>query len=175
MEILLAVADRLSFSAAAQDLGISQPAVSQAITRLEQCYHAALFERRPGLKLVLTPVGDAILASARSILHLFDRQIMDAIAAARGDIGSLMVGTYPGIAAGPLRDGLIPLARQSPHVRIKLVEGSPAELECQLGDGSLDIYFSAFVSEPLPPPVTHEILWEERLVALLPCGHALAS
>ncbi|MEV4891350.1 LysR family transcriptional regulator [Nonomuraea sp. NPDC055795] len=61
------VAGRLSFSRAAADLGMSQPAMSQAITRLENALHLQLFERN-AREVRLTPAGAALLAQAEQVL-----------------------------------------------------------------------------------------------------------
>ena len=48
LETFLKVAETCSFAGAARQLGVSQPAVSQTISRLEEIYGADLFERRRG-------------------------------------------------------------------------------------------------------------------------------
>ncbi len=67
LQIFCTVAKHLSFSVAAEELLISQPAVSQQMKSLEQHLNVKLFERL-GHKLFLTEAGEAILASAQAIL-----------------------------------------------------------------------------------------------------------
>ncbi|WP_162795232.1 LysR family transcriptional regulator, partial [Nonomuraea lactucae] len=62
------VAARLSFSRAAADLGMSQPAMSQAITRLERAAGVRLFERT-ARSVRLTAEGRALLPYARQVLE----------------------------------------------------------------------------------------------------------
>ena len=79
LETFLKVAELGSFAAAAHQLGISQPAVSQSIARLEALYGGDLFERRRGAPIALTPIGRAILPKARLLLFTADQQINRAI------------------------------------------------------------------------------------------------
>jgi DNA-binding transcriptional LysR family regulator len=62
----LAVAGAGGVSAAAQTLGVSQPALTKSIRRLEAHYGLALFERR-ARGMALTPFGDTLLAHAKLI------------------------------------------------------------------------------------------------------------
>ncbi|MEV1172156.1 LysR family transcriptional regulator, partial [Nonomuraea sp. NPDC049784] len=62
------VAERLSFSRAAADLGMSQPAMSQAITRLERAAGVRLFERT-ARDVRLTAEGKALLPYAEQVIE----------------------------------------------------------------------------------------------------------
>ena len=92
LAIFLKVAEARSFSGAARLLGKTQPAVSQAIARLEEIYGGDLFERCRGAPVALTPIGEAILPSARTILDTVDRQMVHAAAAAQGRVGRITLG-----------------------------------------------------------------------------------
>jgi len=64
-----------SFVKAADSLGISQPAVSDQISTLENRLHDKLFQRRKGTTPVLTPRGMAVLREAETILEANDRML----------------------------------------------------------------------------------------------------
>jgi len=68
LRIFQAVAHALSFTAAARDLSIAQPAVSHQVQALERELGVILFERR-GRKVALTDVGEALLLTADDVLH----------------------------------------------------------------------------------------------------------
>src|SRR3546814_17481123 len=106
LEVFLKVVETKSFTAAGNLLGRTQPAISQAIARLEDFYGADLFERSRGAPLALTPVAEAILPTARQILDIADRQMRRAAATAQSRSGPLTLGFFVGLASGPLRDGL---------------------------------------------------------------------
>src|SRR5690349_20477919 len=72
----LAVAEARSFTVAAGQLGVSQPALSQSISRLERELDCTVFLRNkqnPGVGLLLTPAGDSLYTDARGILDAVDR------------------------------------------------------------------------------------------------------
>lgn len=66
------IAQTGSFTLAAHDLGVSQPAVSQNIASLEQAVGEPLLVRSRG-SVSLTPKGEALLAYARKILYWYER------------------------------------------------------------------------------------------------------
>lgn len=66
------VAQTGSFTLAARDLGVSQPAVSQNVASLEQAVGEPLLVRSRGF-VSLTPKGEALLAYVRKILYWYDR------------------------------------------------------------------------------------------------------
>lgn len=113
LEAFLKVTETRSFAEAARQLGISQPAVSQAIARLEELYGGDLFVRRRGSPVTLTPIGQAILSSAKLLLFTVDRQIDRAFATAQSRAGSLTVGIHPALAFGPVIDSLVEFARSA--------------------------------------------------------------
>ncbi|SEH14958.1 transcriptional regulator, LysR family [Sphingopyxis sp. YR583] len=175
IEIFLKVVETRSFVAAARLLGISQPAVSQAIAKMEELYDAALFMRRRNAPLSLTPVAEAVLPTARALLHTIDHQSSRAAAAALSQIGRLSIGFYPGICSGPLREGMSDFIRECPDIALRLVESSAGELHRQLNAGDLDIIFTAFLTDLRNPALVQEGLWSERLVVLLSDAHHFAQ
>lgn len=175
IEIFLKVVETRSFVAAARLLGISPPAVSQAIARIEDIYGGVLFARRRGVPLHLTPVGEAILPAARVLLDTVDHQIARAAAAGLSRAGRLSIGFYPGIASGPLREGLAAFIRECPDIELRFVEGSAGDLHRRLNAHELDIIFTAFLPNLGNAALVQEVLWTERLVAVLPAGHVLAG
>src|SRR3546814_17161361 len=102
IEVFLKVVETRSFVGAAKLIGISQPAVSQAIAKLEAFYPGHLFVRRRSMPLMLTPVGEALLPLAEAMLHAADQSILRTDAASNSRHGRLSIGFYPGIANGPL-------------------------------------------------------------------------
>ncbi|MGH9041665.1 MAG: LysR family transcriptional regulator [Acidimicrobiia bacterium] len=90
LQIFCTVARHLSYSVAAEELFISQPAVSQQVKALERELNVKLFERL-GHKLFVTEAGEAILASAQAILT--ERAEMEqSLALLRGSAGRLALG-----------------------------------------------------------------------------------
>ncbi|MBY0305352.1 MAG: LysR family transcriptional regulator [Sphingomonas sp.] len=171
----LEVVETRSFAAAARLMGRTQPAVSQAIARLEEIYGGDLFERRRGGPLLLTPIGEAILPSARTILHTVDHQMTRAAATAQSRFGRLTVGFSSGIAFGPFRAGLADFAASSSEVELRLVEGLPGDLHQQLNERAIDLVVAGLLPDLASTTIVQQKLWEERLVTALHVDHALAN
>lgn len=174
LAIFLKVVEARSFAGAARLVGRSQPAISQAIARLEEIYGGDLFERRRGAPLRLTPIGEAILPSARTILDTIDQQMVRAAAAAQSRIGTLTLGIFPGIISGPLRAGIASFVEASPHVGLRLVEALPTELHRQINEREIDLMIVTMMPKLESKALVQERLWEERLAVALPETHALA-
>lgn len=175
LEVFLRVAEARSFAGAARTMGRTQPAVSQAIARLEEIYGGDLFERRRGALLELTPIGEAILPSARMILDTIDQQMIKAAATAQSRSGNLTLGLSPGLVVGPLRSGVADFIAASPRVHLRLVEAGPYELRRQLIERAVDIMIVAPAPRLGSTALVQERLWEERLVIALPANHAVAK
>jgi len=175
LTVFLKVVETRSFAAAARQLGRSQPAVSQTIARLEEIYGGDLFERRRGAPLALTPIGEAILPSARVLLYTVDHQMVRAAATAQSRRGTLTIGFLPGLASGPLRSGLYDFAHENPDVHIRMAEDFPGSLHRQLNQRTIDIMIAAHQQNLSQQKTVQEPLWNERLLLALHADHALAT
>ncbi len=173
--MFLKVVETRSFVGAARLVGRTQPAVSQAIARLEEIYGGDLFERRRGALLELTPIGQAILPSARMILDALDQQMIRAAATAQSRVGNLTLGFSPGLLLGPLRSGIAGFIATSPQVRLRLVEAGPQDLRRQLTERAIDLMIVAPAPRLESKTLAQERLWEERLIMALPADHALVE
>jgi DNA-binding transcriptional LysR family regulator len=154
------VAQRLSFSRAAAELGMSQPAVSQAIARLERALGIRLFDRT-SREVQLTDAGKVLLPHAESLLDQAAAFAVEAqrLAAPAGPAIRLaycpLVGT---LAARVARR----LARRSPGIDIELRAAGWSTATADLAQGAAS---AALMSTPFPPglattarfhvPVTH--------------------
>lgn len=137
------VAEHGNFTRAAADLGLTQPAVSRSIARLEEELGQPLFERH-SREVVLTDAGRTALAMARRILGLVDdlkAQITD-----DGATGRVRVGAIPTIAPYFL-PGLIRCFRDiHPRAHVGVVEDTTEKLLQKLADGEIDL---AVLARPL--------------------------
>ncbi|WP_326732490.1 LysR family transcriptional regulator [Streptomyces phaeochromogenes] len=168
LRYFVAVADRLHFGRAADELHIAQPVLSRQIRALEQDLGASLFSRdRHGV--ALTDAGRQLLADAGPLLastHAVRRRVS---LAARGN-RRLMVGFRAGIP-------VIPAARafEARHPDV-VVDVQRIEWEDQapmLLDGRIDV---GYVRLPIDEAGLHVTpLYTEPRVAVLPAGHRLAG
>ena len=177
LRVLKEVADRGSFSAAAEALSYSQPAVSQQIAALERAAGAKLVDRTSrGIRL--TEAGRALLGHAEAILmRLADAEAeLEAIRGVRS--GRVRLASFPTGGAS-----LIPLAtaafrERHPGVEVILsVAGPPGALEA-LGAGEADIALlveSGFERESENERVERIHLLDDPMFLALPVDHPLAS
>jgi DNA-binding transcriptional LysR family regulator len=138
LRTFLAVAETLSFTAAALRLGISQPTVSQHVRRLEQA-SGRLLVARDTRDVSLTDNGDAMAGFARTILaahsaaeHYFSGSAMK---------GKLRFGTADDLAATQLPRILRHFRQLYPQINLELTVDQSAPLFRRLHAGSLDLIF----------------------------------
>jgi DNA-binding transcriptional LysR family regulator len=167
-----AVARAGSFSAAARELSLTQPAVSQQVAALERELGARLLHRRPG-GLTLTAAGKIALEHAEALaerLALADAQLAEL----SDDEGPLRVGAFPSALAT-----LVPRAieRLVPR-RVEAVEGTMEELPAGVADGSLHValcFEDAAAAAREHRGLRRHDLMVEPFVAIVGPAHRLAT
>ena len=168
----LLVAEHLSFSRAAQVLGVRQSAVSRRVRALEDKLGVSLFERdNTGVRL--TDAGRRFLERARPAVAEIDHAMKAAANAGRGVEGVIRIGILSSVSSGFLRNLLGQYHCFHPAIAIDIVEGSANEHVARITERQIDI---AFVTGT--PQASHcdtVVLWETRVFAALPGWHALAS
>ncbi len=171
-----AIAQRLSFTQAAADLSVAQPALSQQIAALERELGVRLFDRT-NRRVAVTDAGRAFLRRAQRILEDVDRTTEEMTAYAGGLRGRVVVGTYQSFAEYTLPKLLGRFHTLYPRIEIALREGMADNLLDALEAGAIDVFIghiadtrwagdSRFRSEPL---------YEDELVAIVGQTHAFAS
>jgi DNA-binding transcriptional LysR family regulator len=171
LEVFVAVARRLSFSEAARELHLSQPAVSQHLAALEAELGAKLLERTTR-RVRLTTAGAALLTRAEVLLrdHAEARR---AVAAADGRIaGDLSVAASLTIAAYVLPRALAELTLHHPEVRLRVTIENTAQVVNALRAGGADIGFVE--GELSAAGVDYHLLRDDELVVIAPAGHRFA-
>ena len=136
--VFATVARRLSFTKAAAELFITQPAVTRHIQELEGQLGTALFDRT-GNRISLTPAGQILLRHATSIRAIY-RQIEFDINALAGQTGGLLrLGASSTIAQYLVPPVLARFGEQMPAVELALVSGNTEQIEQALLDNDIDL------------------------------------
>jgi LysR family hydrogen peroxide-inducible transcriptional activator len=137
LQYAVAVADTLSFRAAAERCHVSQPALSTQVAHLEDLIGVRLFERdRRGV--VPTPAGGVVLERARRLLQEADDLMASATRPPDPLAGTLRIGVIPTIAPY-LLPRLTPKLRESfPRLVALWVEDKTAAVVRDVTEGSLD-------------------------------------
>jgi LysR family carnitine catabolism transcriptional activator len=148
LTMFLRVVDHGTFTAAADALDCSQPAVSQAIRELETELSTPLFYRI-GRRVVLTPAGSALVTPARQLLRDLDvtaTQIM-AINGLRG--GRVDLACLPTLAAAPLAPLVGEFRQHYPDVSVTLAAPeNTEELLDLVHAGRAEIGITEYVHSP---------------------------
>lgn len=117
----LAVAETLHFGRAAEQLGMSQPPLSQAILQLERQLDAQLLDRS-GRRVTLTETGDAFAAACRKVIAAAKDAHKVAAQAEAGLVGTLRIGVVATALSEPLLGTIAAFRSLRPRVELHLVE-----------------------------------------------------
>jgi LysR family hydrogen peroxide-inducible transcriptional activator len=160
-----------SFSRAAQQCNVSQPALSQQIAKLEDELGERLFERTKR-EVRLTPHGEIFLQRALRVLAEVDGARRDASEAKNLTGGTIRLGVLPTIAPYFLPKVIMAFARKFPGIEVVVQEDTTAHLVQQVL--ALEIDF-AVASRPLDDDrLELRDLFREELLLAVPPSHALA-
>jgi DNA-binding transcriptional LysR family regulator len=158
LRTLVAVVDLRSFTKAAQSLGVTQPAVSAQIKRLQGLLGTELLDKSaPGV--TLTSAGELVVNYARRLLSIND-QILD-FAAPRPTSQTLRIGATGDFTAAHISHGLACFRARHPQLRFMVRSATIDDLLRDMRDGDLDVV--VWVS-PTGPTFEARHCWTEQLV-----------
>lgn len=173
-EEVVAIAERGSMRAAARHLQIAQPALTRSLAVLERELGAPLFERR-ARGVVATPLGEAFVARARSILTEI-RRTREEVEQLRGaGTGTVTVGLSIAAHLALLPPSLRLFRARYPDIRLHIIEGFYPTLEERLRDGTVDFYIGPDGGAQPVPQLSREVLFHNRRIVLCRAGHPLAA
>jgi DNA-binding transcriptional LysR family regulator len=165
LRVFAAVAQHLSFTKAAQELFISQPAVTKHIRELEAQYAQRLLERR-GNRVALTEAGRLLqahadtVAAAQQLLQEQLQALQDPATAA----GRLRLGSSTTLSQYVLPSLLPAFQRRYPQVELTLRNANSELIADALLRGDLDLGFVEGRSRSLD--LHYELLLPDELVAV---------
>ena len=170
LEYIVALADTGRFVEAARRCAVSQPALSTQIREVEDLLGVALFERaRP--RVILTPVGEEIVARARRIL-VGARELQEvANAHANTHRGMVQLGVIPTVAPYGLPGLLAKLRRLFPDTSFAIHELQTEELVDRLRAGAVDLALLAHSFDARGLSGCDLVV--EPFVLVAPTGHPL--
>lgn len=176
LQRFILLVDARSFTVAAARLGISQPALSQSIARLERdlgCVLIARNKQRPGTGIEPTMAGDALYAEAADILAAASRlEARVRRIGSRGGLTSLIVGFSPGTPRALVSAALSVGDADTSVSATQLDWGHEHEA---LADGTADVVIHQYPQGARLPGCELFGLVRVALVALLPADHRLAG
>ncbi|EST28213.1 LysR family transcriptional regulator [Streptomyces niveus] len=184
LRVLRAVAATGSFSAAARELGCTQPAVSQQMKVLEASVGTTLLIRT-SREMRLTQAGEVLVRHATGILSGLTAAEEEVAAIAGLRAGRVRLVSFPSGSSTLVPAALAALRAAHPGTRVSLVDAEPPRSVEMLRDGDCDValafrYDSVHddsaggAAEEWGDLVVRPLL-SDRLVGLLPEGHRLAG
>lgn len=162
LHIFITAAQTGSLTEAAKKLYVSQPAISQAIKKLEDELNVKLFIRSKRSKLILTDVGKEILVLANQMYDLENRLYQTAYEENHIMGGVVRVASVP-LATALILSRVLPVfKKQFPDVKIELFESDPLNVKNMVLDYKADIGISTSPYLGL----AHKVLMTDRIVSI---------
>lgn len=170
LEQFVALTRTKNFTRAAEELNLSQSALSRAIQKLEEQLGQPLFERKPR-EVVLTDHGELLLERSQHILKLMEDTFAELSEAGRR--GRIRLGAIPTIAPYFLPGLLSTFAKAHPEISVIVQEDTTENLIKRCSHGEIDL---AILALPIIAKYLEvEPLFDEELLLVLPVGHPLAA
>ena len=173
LRAFVAVAEELSFSRAAERIGLAQQALSAQIRQLESRVEARVFKRTTR-RVALTPAGEALLPHAREALAAVEAGVAAVRRSTEDSANAIVVAWI--VEAGTVGTAILErFARDFPEIAVTVEEALPPQRLLEESAGAPPAV--AFVRPPFRGDnrfSTVTLLAEPRLAAV-PSGHALAA
>ncbi len=161
------VVERGSFTAAAKELNLTQPAVTHQLQELERRFQVSLVERF-GKRAYLTQAGEKLIEHARNLLDEDSRAHVAMRRFGDGWLGRVRVGTSMTVLMYVLPPILRQLKNDHPQLEINLKAGLTTTTLQMLKTNALDLGLCAF---PIDDPAFETVpLFNDELVAILPAA-----
>ncbi len=168
LHVFRSVCDHLSFRRAAEELHLTQPAVTQQIKALEDELSIRLLDRTGG-RVVLTPAGLILKKRAMEVAELIARTQEELASLSGEHSGLLRAGASTSIAQYVLPRMLGCFRREHPRVKLQIRSGNTEEVVQWLIEGRIAI---GLIEGPaLRKDVRVEPFMEDELVLLYPGNH----
>lgn len=165
LQTLVAVTKAKSFSKAAEDLGVTQSAISQSIKNLESKLEIKIF-KRSGKNVVLTPEGERLYQfGSQFLMGLQDT--LDELQSDKDQMkGKVRIGTLTGIGKSWLAHEIVDYAKENPDLRLTVRLGHQEDLLAGFENNLLDILI--LPEEELPTGGEREFFVEEKSTLVFP-------
>ena len=172
LQVFYTVARQLSFTKAAEQLFMTQPAVTFQVKQLEEQFSARLFERSHG-RIALTPAGRLVMDYAGRILALSE-EMETRVGELNGAMsGPLLLGASTTITEFVLPRILGEFKVEHPQVHAHLTVGNSELIEHRVADHALDL---GLIESPSHlPGLVSEVCCEDELVLICAPGHRFAG
>jgi DNA-binding transcriptional LysR family regulator len=176
LRYFITVAEKKHFGKAAEELCISQPALSQQIRLLEEHLGVSLLDqvsRQRYRKVVLTPAGEHLHSEGKTLLQHAELLMQQTLARGKESV-ALRVGVYKALLKERIVEFLANYRQENPHQEVSIQEyENHLEVQHAIHRGELDLGLSLL---PLQyPELKYSLLKKGKLALILHRDHALKS
>lgn len=161
LNVFQSVARNLSFTKAANELFITQPAITRHIKELESEFEIKLFNRT-GNKITLTKAGTILLSYADHILSLHNELKFELSQLKGNPEGNLRIGASTTIAQYVIPPALSKFNNRFPEIRLSLVNGNTEQIEQRLLDNEIDV--GIVEGKPANPDIRYSSFLNDELL-----------
>jgi DNA-binding transcriptional LysR family regulator len=171
LQAFVAVAERASFRQAANDLFLSQSALSRRIEKLEEALGVKLFERTTR-SVQLTNVGQAFLLNVRTVLDGLEDAVLGVADLAAHRTGKVTLACVPSAVLHFLPEVLKQFSERFPRIRVRVHDESAQDVLNLVLAREADFGINFTGAED--PEIVFEPIYEERYVLAMRHDHPFA-
>ena len=172
LRVFLSIAQAGSINAAAERIGMTQPALSRSLRRLEETLGAPLFQRHAG-GMTLTAFGETLRRHAEMVEFETSRVVEEIRMLNGAAAGFVRIGLVPSAITTLLRPTLAAVARIAPHIQVQVIEGAGDEMLNAVANGRVDFAVIGSISPGFTSDVIITPICEEEVCVLARPGHPL--
>lgn len=169
-KIFVSVCDTMNMTSAAEQLFMSQSAVSQAIAELEKHYDVKLFERL-SRKLYLTQAGQKLLSYARYIIRM--NEVVENDMKTLHQNGSIRIGASVTVGAHVLPGLVSHFKKMNPQTNVEVIEDNTANIENLILQDKIDM--GLVEGETSSPDILCRAFMDDELVLICSPVHRFAA
>lgn len=164
LDAFSSIARARSFKVAAEQLNLTQPAISKTLKELEEILGVVVMERsRSGV--TLTPEGEVFLQFAEQSTAAL-RHGLRSIRATSAAAGQLKVGALPSVASSLLPAAAIEFTQKNPETLLEIHEGPHHDLTARLRSGGLDLVVGRLGKPETMVGLSFQQLYSEEVVVV---------
>lgn len=172
LDVFLALGQTLSFRRTADQVHLSQSAVSGVLTRLEESLGTRLFDRTTR-SVQLTLAGQVFLEQVQVLRAQTDEAVRAVRSVAELQVGQVTLAALPSLAATVVPAAMARLATQHPGIRLSVIDTLSGPAFDLVRRGEVD--FALTAANPAYADLDDQPLASDGFVLLLPAQHALAK
>ena len=162
-----------NFTRAAEEIAVSQPALSRTVAEAERRIGTPLFDRTTR-KVTATVAGNEVALYAAHAVRSFDSALTRISGFVTGNSGQVRIACLPSLAATGLPQVVHAFRREFPDVELVIRDAPQDQVVPMVADGTVDIGLVAF-TDSLPVDLAVTPFLSDPFVAIVPRDHGFAA